>query len=216
MPCLPTRTVSRNIRFICGGKIAYQQTSHFCIRQTNKQTNKQKLVRFFVTASCGQRIFHSFTRRCLQPAKYLCLKYLTLFCYWQEGRWQTGCITFSRPHNVFIHPRVCITIRQNPCQNVKKITLKGWSRMVEISNIAVENIREPTVYLIIHMYINWIKFSIFRQVVGRDGSVGIATRYGLDGPGIESRWGWDFPHPSRPSLGPTQPPAQWVPGLSWG
>ena len=24
---------------------------------------------------------------------------------------------------------------------------------------------------------------------GRDSSVGIATRYGLDGPGIESRWG---------------------------
>jgi len=26
-------------------------------------------------------------------------------------------------------------------------------------------------------------------VVGRDSSVGIATGYGLDGPGIESRWG---------------------------
>jgi hypothetical protein len=26
--------------------------------------------------------------------------------------------------------------------------------------------------------------------VGRDSSGGIATRYGLDGPGIESRWGW--------------------------
>ena len=25
--------------------------------------------------------------------------------------------------------------------------------------------------------------------MGRDSSVGIATRYGLDGPGIESRWG---------------------------
>ena len=50
----------------------------------------------------------------------------------------------------------------------------------------------------------------------RDSSVGIATRYGLDGPGIESRWGRDFPHPSRPSLGPTQPPIQWVPGLSRG
>ena len=36
---------------------------------------------------------------------------------------------------------------------------------------------------------------------GRDSSVGIATRYGLDGPGIESRWGRDFPHPSRPALG---------------
>jgi hypothetical protein len=25
--------------------------------------------------------------------------------------------------------------------------------------------------------------------MGRDSSVGIITRYGLDGPGIESRWG---------------------------
>ena len=42
---------------------------------------------------------------------------------------------------------------------------------------------------------------------GRDSSVGIATRYGLDGPGIEFRWGGEiFPHPSRPALGPTQPP----------
>ena len=27
--------------------------------------------------------------------------------------------------------------------------------------------------------------------MGRDSSVGIATRYRLDGPGIESRWGRD-------------------------
>ena len=48
---------------------------------------------------------------------------------------------------------------------------------------------------------------------GRDSSVGIATRYRLEGPGIESRWGRDFPHPSRPVLGPTRPPIQWLPGL---
>jgi hypothetical protein len=51
------------------------------------------------------------------------------------------------------------------------------------------------------------------QRKGLDNPVGIATRYGLDGPGIESRWRRDFPHPSRPDLGPTQPPIQWVPGL---
>jgi hypothetical protein len=48
---------------------------------------------------------------------------------------------------------------------------------------------------------------------GRDSAVGIATRYGLDDPGIESRWGRDFSQPSRPVLGPTQPPIKWVPGL---
>ena len=44
-------------------------------------------------------------------------------------------------------------------------------------------------------------------------SVGIATGYGLDGPGIESRWGRHFLHLSRPALGLTQPPIQWVLGL---
>jgi len=52
--------------------------------------------------------------------------------------------------------------------------------------------------------------------MGRDSSVDIATRYGMDGQGIESRWGRDSPHPSRPALGPTQPLIQWVPGVSQG
>ena len=51
---------------------------------------------------------------------------------------------------------------------------------------------------------------------GRDSSVAIATCYGLDGPGVESRWGRDFRQPSKPALEPTQPPVQWVRGLSRG
>ena len=48
-----------------------------------------------------------------------------------------------------------------------------------------------------------MKFEFSRQffkIYGPDSVVGIATGYGLDGPGIESRWGRDFPHLSRPSL----------------
>ena len=52
--------------------------------------------------------------------------------------------------------------------------------------------------------------------VGWDGSVGTATRYGLHGPGIESRWGAILPHTPIPALGPTQPPVQCVPGLFQG
>jgi hypothetical protein len=49
-----------------------------------------------------------------------------------------------------------------------------------------------------------------------DGIVGIASRYGMDGLRIESRWGRDLPHLSRPVPRPTQPPVQWVTGLSRG
>jgi hypothetical protein len=49
--------------------------------------------------------------------------------------------------------------------------------------------------------------------VGRDSAVGIATRYGLDGPGIESRWWRGLPHLSRPAPEPTQAAVQGVPCL---
>jgi hypothetical protein len=72
---------------------------------------------------------------------------------------------------------------------------------------------------------NWAVISELQQVLlfyniqyyfcGRGSSDGIAIGYGLDGPEIESRWGRDFPHLSRPALGPTHPPVQWIPGLSW-
>ena len=52
--------------------------------------------------------------------------------------------------------------------------------------------------------------------MGRDSSVGIATRYGLYGPGIDSQWGVKFSAPVQTGRGPTQPPVQWMPGLCPG
>ena len=66
------------------------------------------------------------------------------------------------------------------------------------------------------IFLYFLNFLHTPSFMGRDSSVGIATRYGLESPGIESRWGRDFPHLSRPALGPTQPPVQRVPGLSRG
>ena len=51
------------------------------------------------------------------------------------------------------------------------------------------------------------------EKVGRGNVIGIATSYGLDGMGIESRWGSNFPQTSIAALGLTQPPVQWAPYL---
>ena len=56
---------------------------------------------------------------------------------------------------------------------------------------------------------------VILAVYGPGSSVGIATDYGLDGPG-SNLGGDEISRPSRPALGPTQPPVQWVPSLSRG
>ena len=56
-------------------------------------------------------------------------------------------------------------------------------------------------HLKINYSLHWFSWAGIAQSVQR-----LAT--GMDGPGIESRWGRDFPHPSRPALGPTQPPVR--------
>jgi len=69
------------------------------------------------------------------------------------------------------------------------------------------------VYLyIMYIYIYYVEYM---YVCGPGSSVGIATDYGLDGLG-SNPGGDEIFRPSRPGLGPTQPPVKRVPGLSRG
>jgi hypothetical protein len=63
-------------------------------------------------------------------------------------------------------------------------------------------------YIYIYALIACNKNKISSVHISRDSSIGIATRYGLEGPGMESLLGGDFLHPYRSALGFTQLPIQ--------
>jgi hypothetical protein len=60
-----------------------------------------------------------------------------------------------------------------------------------------------TIYFLVTCYLSW-----------PGSSVGIATGYRLDGPGIDSQWRFSALVQTGP--GAHQPPVQWVPNLSQG
>ena len=61
-----------------------------------------------------------------------------------------------------------------------------------------------------------LDFIVLIIFVGEPGSsIGIATDYGLDGLG-SNPGGDEIFRPTKPALGPTQPPVKWVPVLSQG
>ena len=53
----------------------------------------------------------------------------------------------------------------------------------------------------------------FEGCMDHDSVVGISTRYRLDDPVIELRWGRNFLHPSILALEAPQPSVKWVSGL---
>jgi len=64
-------------------------------------------------------------------------------------------------------------------------------------------------------HFTYLNIYIHTYIRGPGSFVGIATVYGLDGPRSNPGGDENF-RPSRPVLGPTQPPVKWVAGLSRG
>ena len=97
--------------------------------------------------------------------------------------------------------------------------ITNLSRTVPEPNPGIRG-EKPAIYCLSHFTACQIllPYQFYTTVVflpyGPGNVVDIATGYGLDGPGIESRLRRDFPHLSRPPRGHTQPPVQWVPCLS--
>jgi hypothetical protein len=90
---------------------------------------------------------------------------------------------------------LCIWPNQLSLWTLMQFTI--FSCFISLSN--------SSLFLILHIIITII--IIFQQLnVGRDGSVAKANQYRHDGPGSNSGKGRDFPHPTVPPLGPTEPP----------
>ena len=102
----------------------------------------------------------------------------------------SGC-KFSRMHTVY-----------KSCRSSSNIFLKRRHKTLYHSQPVAECRKEWS----------YISTCLIHLNVGRDSVVGIATRYRVDGRGIESLRVRDFVHPSRPAPGPIQSPVQWVPG----
>ena len=101
---------------------------------------------------------------------------------------------------------VIFTISEQVCEN-----------LVEEGRLRAQHVKCVHTFYIYVIPLYFLRKIICPNIctlMGRDSAVGIATRYWLDSLGIETRWGLDFSHWSRPALGLTQPPVQWVPGLS--
>ena len=87
---------------------------------------------------------------------------------------------------------------------------------MELSSLYISFLSLPTEYecsFLLQLWYKLLKFNVISKILmsgfpvdrGPGSSVGIATGYGLDGPGIESRWGTRFSTPVQ--TGPGAHPA---------
>jgi hypothetical protein len=89
-------------------------------------------------------------------------------------------------------PLQCFLSQRAQLPHIRTLSYSNSSALLSFFNLPInDHILPPPTTAISTTYI---------LISGLDSSVGIATRYGLDSPGIESRWGEIFrTRPDRPS-----------------
>ena len=125
-----------------------------------------------------------------------------------------GVICVQYVYNMYT---ICVQYVYNMCTicvqyvyNMCTICVQYVYNVYNMCKICVQYVYNMCTICVQYVY-NMCKICMHvKRFEGRDRPVGITTRYGLDGPGIEFWWGRDFPHLSRPAPGPTKPPVQWV------
>ena len=102
------------------------------------------------------------------------------------------------------HTRLVIQgIHLSPCFWLWKFCSRGHFVFFSVPHMGLQHFFNWQWAFTCYCGTKWLRKLLW---IGRDSAVGIVTRYGLDGPGIESRWGVRFSALVQTALMPTHPP----------